>query len=233
MLALWLAASVRPDAQAELVDQVGALAGEQTRQAIAAIVANAAHRPSLGGVAGAFGVALLAVGASAVFSQLQTALNLVLDGARGTRMSRAEALESWLRRRLLSFGLLAAFMFLLIVSLIVSALLALLLPRASPAWQLVQQVVALVVFAFLFAGLFRYLPDRRPPWRAIRLGAVATAVLFTVGKYLIGEYLAHSGVAGAYGPAGSLAVMLSWVYYSAAILLFGGELVRAYAAPKR
>lgn len=231
VLALWLAASVTPDAQTELVDQVGALAGEQTREAIAAIVANAAQRPSLGGLAGAVGVGLLAVGASAVFSQLQTALDLVLDGTGKAQISRAEAIRLWLRRRLLSFGLLAAFVFLLIVSLTVSTLLALLLPRASAAWEIVNQVVALGVFALLFAGLFRYLPDRRPPWRAIRPGAVATALLFTAGKYVIGEYLAHSGVAGAYGPAGSLAVMLSWVYYSAAIVLFGGELVRAFAAP--
>jgi membrane protein len=232
VLALWMAASVTPNAQAELVAQVGALAGEQTRQAIAAIVDNAARRPSLGGLAGLAGVVLLAVSASAVFSQLQTALNVVWKDAGGEAPRRnAGVVGAWLRRRLLSLGLLAAFVFLLIVSLTVSTLLAVLLPRTGAVWEIVNQLVALVVFTLLFAGLFRYLPDRRPPWRAIRAGAVATALLFAAGKYAIGEYLAHSGIAGSYGPAGSLAVLLAWVYYSAAIFLFGAELARAFAAP--
>lgn len=224
---------MRPDAQAELVAQVGAIAGEQARQAIAAIVANAAHRPSLGGLAGAVGIVLLAVGASAVFSQLQTALNLVLGGAVEAPASRADAIRTWLRRRLLSFGLLAAFVFLLIVSLTISAVLALLQSHVQVGWKIVHQIVALGVFVLLFAGLFRYLPDRPPPWRAIRRGATATALLFMAGKYAIGEYLAHSDIAGAYGPAGSLAVLLTWVYYSAAIFLFGGELVRVFATSPR
>lgn len=231
VLALWLAASVTYGAQAELVSQVGALAGDQARQAVATIVANASQRPSFGGLAGLAGIVVLIVGASAVFSQLQTALNIVSGGADATPLRRTEAIKAWLRRRLLSFGLLAAFVFLLIVSLTVSTVLAVLLPRSGDAWEIVNQLIAFAVFALLFAGLFRYLPDRRPPWRAIRVAAAATALLFGLGKYAIGEYLAHSGVAGAYGPAGSLAVLLAWVYYSAAIFLFGAEMVRALAAP--
>lgn len=231
VLALWLAASVTPDAQSELVAQVGNLAGEEARSAVAAIVANASRRPSLGSVAGIGGLLLLVVSASAVFSQLQTALGTVWKDLADRRPQRAGALQSWLRRRLLSIGLLAAFVFLLIVSLTVSTLLAILLPRSGAIWEIANQAVAVVVFAVLFAGLFGYLPERRPPWRAIRAGAIATALLFAAGKYAIGEYLARSGLAGAYGSAGSLAVLLAWVYYSAAIFLFGAELVRAGARP--
>ncbi|MBO9662861.1 YihY/virulence factor BrkB family protein [Dokdonella sp.] len=229
VLALWLAASVTPNAQAEIAVQVGALAGEQARAAVATILDNASRRPSFGSAAGIAGAVLLVISASAVFSQLQTALNVVWSDAGRERVLRAGALRAWLRRRLLSFGLLAAFVFLLIVSLTVSTVLAVLLPRTGAAWDVVNQLVAVVVFAALFAGLFAYLPDRRPPWHAIHLGAVATALLFAAGKYAIGEYLAHSGIAGAYGPAGSLALLLVWVYYSAAIFLFGAELVRALA----
>lgn len=230
MLALWSAASITPGAQADLVAQIGALAGEQARTTAAAIVENAAERPSFGSLAGVAGIALLVVSASAVFSQLQTALGVVWSGVGRARTAPAGALRAWLRRRLLSVGLLAAFVFLLIVSLAVSTMLAVLLPRAGAPWEIVNQFVAVAVFTLLFAGLFAYLPARRPPWPAIRVGAVATALLFAAGKYAIGQYLAHSGIAGAYGPAGSFAVLLVWIYYSAAIFLFGAELVRSLAA---
>lgn len=230
VLALWLAASVTPHAQTELVAQVGALAGAEARTAVAAIVDNASRRPSFGSLAGLAGVVLLVISASAVFAQLQTALRVVWQDLGEQCTPDGGALKSWLRRRLLSIGLLAAFVFLLIVSLAVSTLLAIALPRSGTAWEIVNQGLAVIVFAVLFAGLFGYLPERRPPWRAIRVGALATALLFAVGKYAIGEYLARSGIAGAYGPAGSLAVLLAWVYYSAAIFLFGAELVRALAA---
>lgn len=230
VLVLWLAASVSPDAQTELVNQVGALVGSDARDAVQAIIGNAARKPSLGSVAGVFGVALLIVGASAVFSQLQTALNIIWSTQPEVAQAARRVFVTWLRRRLLAIGLLAAFAFILIVSLAVSALLALLVPHEGSLWTVVNQAIAIAVFAVLFAALFRYLPDRRLSWLDTLGGALVTSLLFAVGKYAIEEYLSHSGIAGSYGSAGSLAVLLVWVYYSTTIFLFGAECVRVFVA---
>ncbi|HZP67952.1 MAG TPA: YihY/virulence factor BrkB family protein [Rudaea sp.] len=229
VLVLWIAASISPGAKIELVHQVALVAGPDAGEAVNAIVTAASRRPSLGSVAGVFGVAILVVAASAVFVQLQTALNLIWAD-RDDCERRSNAFLLWLRRRLLAMGILAAFAFLLIVSLVVSAMLAVLLPWHGPILDIVNQIVSLVVFALLFAGLFQLLPDKRVGWRDATAGAIVTAVLFAAGKFAIEEYLAHSGIAGSYGPAGSLAVILVWVYYSASIFLFGAECVRVFAA---
>ena len=232
VLVLWLAASISPDAQSDLLNEIAAVIGNDARDAVQAIIGDAARKPSLGSVAGAFGVALLIIGASAVFSQLQMALNIIWSTQPEVRMAARRVFMTWLRRRLLAIGLLAAFTFLLIVSLAFSTLLALLMPHEGTLWALANQVIAVIVFTALFAGLFRYLPDRRLSWRNTLGGALVTSLLFAVGKYAIEEYLSHSGIAGSYGPAGSLAVLLVWVYYSATIFLFGAECVRVFVAQR-
>jgi membrane protein len=232
VLVLWLAASVSPDAQGELLGDVAGLVGSDARDAVQAIIGDAARKPSLGSVAGVFGVGLLIVGASAVFSQLQTALNIIWNTQPEVAQAMRRLFVTWLRRRLLAIGLLATFAFLLIVSLAISTLLELLLPREGALWTVVNQFVALIVFAALFAALFRYLPDRRLSWQDTLGGAIVTSLLFAIGKYAIEEYLSHSGIAGSYGPAGSFAVLLVWVYYSATIFLFGAECVRVFVAQR-
>ena len=228
VLGLWLAASVSPGAQTEIVHQIGQLAGDDAATAIQVIVDNASNRPSLGSIAGLLGVVLLLLSATAVFSQLQTALNVVWNVEAAER-DRASIVWGWVRRRLLSIGILAAFAFVLIVSLAISTMLSMLLSSSGEVWDLVNQIVAFFVFALLFAALFRYLPDRRMPWRETWFGAAITSLLFSAGKYAIGEYVSHTGLAGSYGPAGSLAVLLVWVYYSATIFLLGAEIARAMA----
>jgi membrane protein len=163
-------------------------------------------------------------GATTVFAQLQASLNAIL----GVQASPSAALWTWLRRRLLSLGVVAAIGFVLIVSLVISALLALALPGQGAIWDTANQFVSVAILAFLFGLLFRYLPDARIPWWVAVGGGTATAMLFTLGKWAIGIYLARASVAGAYGAAGSLAILLLWVYYSAAIFLFGAELTRSY-----
>ena len=232
VLVLWLAASVSPDAQSEILGQIAALIGSDARDAVQAIIGDAARKPSLGSAAGVFGVVLLVVGASAVFSQLQTALNIIWSTQPEVAMAARRVFMTWLRRRLLAIGILAAFTFILIVSLAISMLLALLLPHEGVTWLVFNQLIAVIVFAVLFAALFRYLPDRRLPWRDTLGGALVTSLLFATGKYAIEEYLSHSDIAGSYGPAGSLAVLLVWVYYSATIFLFGAECVRVYVAQR-
>jgi len=226
VLGLWVVASISPGAQSEFVDQIGVLGGSEAKAATQLIVDNASANPSIGSFAGLVGIVLLIFSATAVFSQLQTALNAIWHVDLKAGDQPIHLVWGWVRRRLLSIGILAAIVFVLIVSLAVDTALGVLLQHAGAAWDLVNQIVALIIFALLFAALFKFLPDARLSWRDTWLGAALTSVLFAAGKYAIGAYTAHSGVAGAYGPAGSLAVLLVWVYYSATIFLFGAEIVQ-------
>ena len=138
--------------------------------------------------------------------------------------------------RLRSFGLVVAIGFLLLVSLAVTAALAALnawLFNVSPAdallWNIVNTLVSIVVTTGLFAMLFRFLPDMRLRWRDVTVGALVTALLFTVGQQVIGLYLGQSTIASSYGAAGSMMILLLWVYYSCQILLFGAEFTRVWA----
>lgn len=226
VLAVWATGSLAPDAQEAMLSQLGALAGEDARLTAQAVVESANERPALGSVAGLVGIGTSVVGATTVFAQLQSSLNAIW----GIKARPHNAVRGWLRRRVLSIGVIAAIVFVLIVSLLVSSALGLLLTRSGPFWDIANQAISVVVFAFLFALLFRYLPDARLPWRSAAWGGLATAALFGVGKWVIGLYLARGDVGGAYGAAGSLVVLLVWVYYSAAIFFFGAELVKAWVS---
>ncbi|MEO7430565.1 MAG: YihY/virulence factor BrkB family protein [Dokdonella sp.] len=232
VLGLWLAASVSPNAQAELIAQIGLLAGNDAQAAVQLIIENASSKPSAGSFAGLIGIGVLVFSATAVFSQLQGALNVILEVDAPPRTETTYLLLQWLRRRMLSIGILAAVTFVLMVSLVVSAVLGMLLPKEGEVWDMATQVITTIVFTVLFAALFKYLPDARLSWRHTVFGALITALLFTAGKYGIGAYLANSGVGGSYGPAGSLVVLLVWVFYSAAIFLFGAEIVQAIATAR-
>jgi membrane protein len=143
-----------------------------------------------------------------------------------------------IRDRIASFGMLLAIAFLLLVTSLVNAgigivstrLVALLpFPGAGLLFTVVNWVVSIALIAMLFAVMYKYLPDVEIAWRDVRVGAVVTAVGFVAGQSLIALYLAHAGVASAYGAAGSLVVLLLWIYYSSLILLLGAEFTRAYA----
>ena len=233
VLGLWLVASISPGAQNEFVEQIGVLGGSEARAATQLIVDNASANPSVGSLAGVVGIVLLILSATAVFSQLQTALNAIWRVDVKAGQQPINMVWGWVRRRLLSIGILAAIVFVLIVSLSVDAVLGMVLRHAGAVWEAVNQFAALVIFALLFAALFKFLPDARLSWRDTWLGAALTSVLFAVGKYAIGAYTASSGLAGAYGPAGSLAVLLVWVYYSATIFLFGAEIVQVMLLSRR
>ena len=230
VLVLWIAASVSPGARLELAGEVGALAGPQAMDAIKVIIDSASKQPSLGNVSGVVGVLLLVVAASAVFSQLQTALNVIWGTRPLAATGARHVFWAWLRRRLLAIGILAAFVFLLIVSLLMTTFLNAAMLWRGPVWDVVNLLIAVLVFTVLFAALFRYLPDERLSWPDTWAGALVTSLLFAAGKYAIELYLAHTGIAGSYGPAGSFAVLLVWVYYSSTIFLFGAECIRVFAA---
>lgn len=225
ILAVWFGALIGYDAQQTVLDQIAGMAGPDARQAAQAVFDSANANAEVGSIAGIIGIIVSLVGATTVFAQLQTALNRIW----GIRARPRNAIWGWLHRRVLSIGVIGAVVFVLIVSLLASSLLGMLLTNSGPWWDVINQLITTAVFAFLFALLFRYLPDVRLPWRRVMWGGVVTAILFAIGKWLIGYYLSSGQVGSAYGAASSLVVLLVWVYYSGAIFFFGAEVVQAWA----
>ena len=218
-------------ARGEILEQINGLVGEQGAQAIETALANA-NQPQLGNTASIISIAVLLVGASGVFAQLQEALNTVWN----VKAKPNGGIWQFIRKRLLSFGMVLAIGFLLLVSLIVSAMLSgigkleiNLLPGFTPLWQLLNLAISFGFISLLFALIYKYLPDVKIRWQDVLVGAIITALLFTLGKFLIGLYLGRGSLGSAYGAAGSLIVFLAWVFYSAQILLFGAEFTQVYA----
>jgi membrane protein len=218
-------------ARGELFGQVHNVLGDDAAAAITTIVQNAHRAGSTGGVAAIVSLALLVIGASATFSSLNSALNIVWppDGPR------ASSVMALVRVRLISFSLVLGVAFLLIVSLVLDTAIIFVghwLWGNSPfviIGNLLQLSVGLLVLAVAFAALLRFLPDADVQWRDAMVGGIVAAVLFSAGKKLFALYLAHAGMATAFGAAGSLAVLLMWLYFSAAVLLLGAEFSAARA----
>lgn len=222
----------RDIATEHLVAQARDLIGPQGANAVREVVESAkgiGRNPA----AIALGVVTLFVGSTAVFTSLQSALNHVWDVEAHPDRSTIKIL---LQVRLRSFALALVVGFLLLVSLVVSAVLSGLqefldrwLPGLPWLWQGVNEVFSFLLIAILFAMIYKYLPDVRITWRDVAIGALVTAGLFTVGKYLLGLYLGRLAVRSSYGAAGSFVVLLVWVYYSALISFFGAEFTQVYA----
>uniref|UniRef100_Q01ZF1 Putative ribonuclease BN n=1 Tax=Solibacter usitatus (strain Ellin6076) TaxID=234267 RepID=Q01ZF1_SOLUE len=219
-------------AQAQLLEQFRGMVGDEGARAIRTVLTSA-QKPATGVLASLFGLITLLLGASGVFIELRAALNKLWDAESG---SIASGIWSFIKDRFLSIGMVLAIGFLLLVSLAISAGLGALgkffgsLGFLPPVvWEAVNFVVSLGVVAGLFALILRFVPNIRLPWHDIGLGAVLTAVLFTIGKTAIGIYLGKAGVGSAYGAAGSLVLIIVWVYYSAQIFFFGAMFTRVYA----
>jgi membrane protein len=212
-------------ARGDLFTHIHGLLGDQAAAGVQTIVENAHHSGSAGGIAAIISFSMLAIGASATFSSLNSALNLVWPYT-GPRSSSVIAL---VRVRLISFGLVLGVAFLLIVSLVLDTVITFIgkwLWGDSPyvvIGNLLQLGVGLLVLAFAFAGLLKFLPDARVQWRDALVGGIVAAVLFSAGKKLFALYIAHAGMASSFGAAGSLAVLLMWLYFSAVVLLLGAE----------
>ncbi|BDU20836.1 YihY/virulence factor BrkB family protein [Dyella sp. GSA-30] len=225
VLLLWILASLRPEWQTSLINNMTGMVGPRAADAVSLVIENAKQKPGVGSWAGLVGLAVTMVGASAVFAQLQGAINHVWN----LRPHPGKAVMGYLRSRLHAVGLLLSLAFLLVISFSASAMIAAFVHSGTVAWQGVDLLISLLIFTFVFAAIFKVLPDAIIAWRDALLGAALTAVLFAIGKFGIGVYLAHSNVGGPYGPAGSVVVLLVWVYYSALILLLGAELTQAVA----
>jgi membrane protein len=218
--------AARREISAQLEGLLGPAAAEILEMSVAS-----ARREGSGLLASAIGLAVLFYGAGGVFAALQDALNTIWEVRPKPDLGWAYTL----RIRVFSFAMVLAMAFLLLVSLVISAGLAALgdtLARGSgdgAFWQAVNFGVSAGVFTVLFAMMYKFLPDAKIAWRDVWIGAALTAFLFSLGKLAIGLYIGKSSVASAYGAAGSLVVLLVWVYYSAQIVFFGAELTQVYA----
>jgi len=234
VIALWVVNFFIADTRAGrdlLLDQIGGLAGQSSRELVNGMLEAS---QVLGGdfVSMAIGIVALILGASGVFLQLQESLNTIWEVAPKPN----RGLLGLLKARFLSFGLVLGIGFLLLVSLLLSTLLTALsywtnglLPGAEVFMQVVNFLVSFGVITVLFALIFKYVPDAHIRWRDVWLGAAVTALLFSLGKFAIGLYLGNGRAVEQFGAAGSLVVLLLWVYYSAQIIFFGAEFTQVYA----
>jgi membrane protein len=205
--------------------------GETGATALQDMIAHA-RKPEKNLVASIAGVAMLLFGAGGVFGQLQEALNTVW----GVKRRSGRGLKGLLKDRFLSFAMVLGTGFLLLTSMIISAVLqglseyvGTILSLPPVVWSIISGAVSFLVIAALFAAIFKLLPDVRIAWKDVFLGAIFTATLFTIGKFVLGWYLGREATASAYGAAGALALVLLWVYYSSIILLFGAEFTQVAA----
>ncbi len=222
----------REAARGEIVYQLGSLLGPDTAKTVQDLLKNASE-PGKSLLASAIGVVTLILGATSVFAELQTSLDRIW---RAPALKRESGMWSLIRARLLSFGMVVAIGFLLLVSLVISAALSAvdkwggtLFPTWHTLLQFVSTVTGFGITTLLFAMAYRILPRVQISWRDVAVGAIATAALFEAGKYLIGLYLGRASVSSGFGAAGSLVIILAWVYYSSQIFLLGAEFTWVYA----
>ncbi len=219
-------------AQGAIVGQLGGLIGDEGAVAIQGLLRSASE-PASGVIATIVGAVTLVIGATTVFAELQSSLDRIWEVPSAEKTS---GIWSVIRQRLLSFGMVLVLGLLMLVSLVLSTALAALgrwWGGFFEGWEVVLHVVNFTVsfgvVTGLFAAIYKIMPRASIAWRDVWIGSVVTALLFTIGKFLIGLYLGKSGVTSGFGAAGSMVVLLIWVYYSAQIFLLGAEFTWVYA----
>ena len=219
--------------QKAIIAQVGALIGSAGSEQVGAIISHAKRGDGPASLATLLSILALAFGATTTFAQLQDALNRIWSVKPDPRRNQ---LRVFLVKRIFSFGIVVTVSFLLLVSLVLSTALAAAAARVTTLMgtppivlQIATSTVGFVLITALFAVMYRYLPDARIAWRDVGAGALGSALLFVLGKTVIGLYLGGANPGSAYGAAGSLAVVLIWVYYTSMVLLFGAEFTELWA----
>ena len=219
-------------ASGQIVGEIRGLVGKEGAEAIQEMLNNA-HKPRTGSFAALIGFATLLFAASGVFGELQNAMNTIWK----VQPKPGRGIRSFLKDRFFSFAMVLGTGFLLLVSLILSTAVAAMsqyivgvVPVLKPALLAADTIASATVITLLFALIFKILPDARIAWRDVWVGAVLTMVVFLIGKAMIGAYLGRSSYGSAYGAAGSLVVLVVWVYYSSQIVYFGAEFTQVYAS---
>jgi membrane protein len=221
--------------QGQIYNQMKSFVGSNAAEQIQTIIKNAAIS-NKSGMAAIIGIITLLIGATTVFGEIQDSINSIW----GVKAKPKAGIMKLVMTRLLSFGMIASLGFLLLVSLAVTAMVEAIGNRLKEIFPdvavvllyIINLVITLGVITALFAIIFKVLPDIRIKWKAIWPGAIATAILFMIGKFLISLYIAKSNIGSTYGTAGSMVILIVWVYYSAIILYFGAEFTKAYALQK-
>ena len=221
--------------QSQVMSQIQGLVGAQGATFVSNLLTSAGN-PSRGIFATIIGVITLILGALGAFNELQDALNTIWNVKAEETKGFVQSIKKTVFNKLLSFAMILGIGFLLLVSLVVSAglsavqtFLGNILPFSEFISQLINLVISIGVITVLFALIYKFLPDAEIAWRDVWLGAFVTAILFSIGKTLIGLYLGSRAIGSSFGAAGSLVLLLVWIYYSAQILFFGAEFTQVYA----
>ena len=216
----------------QIVTTLKGLVGRESAEAVQAMIQSASNRPESGMLSSLIGGIVLLFGAGGVVGQLQTSLNAI----SGVKAQSDSGVHEFIRRRFISFAMVLAVGFLLLVSLTISALISGaaqfmggLIGEAALIAHVLDILLSFGFITLLFATIYKLLPDVEIQWNDVLTGAAMTSVLFTIGKSLIGLYLGSSAITSIYGAAGSIITVLLWVYYSALIFLLGAEFTQVYA----
>lgn len=218
-------------ARGEIVRQIQGFVGRDGAEFIEIAIKNASE-PKAGTIASVISIVVLLLGSTGLFVELQDALNTIWE----VQPRPGRTVKNVIHQRILSFFMILGIGFLLLVSLIISAILTAvttyftsLIPGLEFILQLVNFLISFTITTVLFGLIFKVLPDVKITWKDVLIGGAITALLFALGRFLLGQYLAFSSFTSAYGAAGSLVAILAWVYYTAQILFFGAEFTQVYA----
>jgi membrane protein len=218
--------------QGQIFDQINGLVGNEAAAQIQDMIGKT-HRTGNNFIASLISIIILVIGATGIFAEIQDSINSIW----GLKSKPKRGLIKMLLTRLISFSLIISLGFVLMVSLVLSALIAAVSERLAQVFPgsgdyfvtIVDQLLSFIIITGLFAVIFKVLPDAKIKWRDVSKGAIVTGLLFILGRYLIGLYVAKSDVASIYGAAGSIIIIMVWVYYTAVILYFGAEFTKVYA----
>ncbi|MCX7592193.1 MAG: YihY/virulence factor BrkB family protein [Fischerella sp.] len=214
-----------------IFNQLQGLIGSEGAKVIQNAIENASQ-PRAGTIASLISIFVLIFGATGLFTELQDSLNTIWE----VQPKPGKLVKNMVRQRFLSFAMILAIGFLLLVSLVISAVLqgvinyfSHLLPGVDALWQLANFILGFAIATLLFGLIFKVLPDAKITWKDVLIGAAITSLLFSLGRYALGHYLGNATFGSTYGAAGSIVVILVWVYYAAQILFFGAEFTQVYA----
>jgi len=212
------------DTQKQVVQRVETVAGPQASGMIETIIMQAKQKQAAAATSAILGLAATLLAATGGLIQLQTSLNRIFK----VRVHRGFVF-AWLWKRFLSLLLILMIGAILVASVVISSTISVIFPQVSPLWQIVNIVVSLLIFTAAFMAMYKVLPDAQLAWKDTLVGSILTAILFMAGTYGISQYLSRTGTGSVFGAAGSLVILLAWIFYTSIVVLFGAELTYAYA----
>lgn len=225
VLLLSISSFIGAGAREKLVHQLVELLGPAAKTAIEMVLKNVTEQKLAATISTIVSIVMLLFSASGVFVQLQKSMNKIWN----IPPKAGSEIKEWFRKRLLSLIMVSGVGLLLLVSVVISTVLNRVLRTGGTGWEVMDFGASLVIFVMVFALMFKALPDTTVAWRDVWLGAIITAILFVAGKWAVGKYLAYASVGSAYGAAGSLLVLLVWVYYTSLVVFYGAELTQVYS----